>query len=294
MKIKEKPLLKISFSGSKINRVREIEGLIKTKKYKRVVEVFGGSCCISNNLKRDNIVQEAVANDYDQYFNNFEEYIRYKEKLIAKLIDLGFVKSRKPLPKTQQDQLQRIIREIKDNKRLLRYLSKNFVFSARQAATNINISDFIYFTCELSVKKDQDFYNNLKNIQLDSLDYKDFIRKYVRYNDRDTLIILDPPYLNSYQKQYENTFFGLCETISLLNMMKNLKNDFIYFNMVEKDSIELLNLLGFNYIYQTKKVIQSNTSSREDFMAYVSFDSEKSNYINCSLCKNTIQKDIVL
>lgn len=38
-------------------------------------------------------MQEAVANDH--YFNNFEDYIRYKEILIAKLIGLGFVKSKK-------------------------------------------------------------------------------------------------------------------------------------------------------------------------------------------------------
>lgn len=45
-------------------------------------------------------MQEAVANDH--YFNNFEDYIRYKEILIAKLIGLGFVKSKKPHLKTQQ------------------------------------------------------------------------------------------------------------------------------------------------------------------------------------------------
>lgn len=57
------------------------------------------SCCISNNLKRDNKCRKLW---HDHYFNNFEDYIRYKEILIAKLIDLGFVKSKKPHPKTQQ------------------------------------------------------------------------------------------------------------------------------------------------------------------------------------------------
>jgi site-specific DNA-adenine methylase len=268
-----KPLLKISFSGSKVNRIREIEEKIKDKNYKRVVEVFGGSCSISNNLKRDNIVQEAVANDYDHYFNNFENNLSYKEKLVNQLIELGFVKSKNALPKTQQEKLQNLVIKIQDNKGLLRYLSKNFVFSARRNAGDIKVSDFCYFTNELSIKQDYDFYINLKNIHLDSLDYKDFIQKHIKHNDRNTLVILDPPYLNSSQKQYNNdTFFGLCETIRLLNTMKNLKNNFIFFNMVEKDSIELLNLFGFAYTYTTKRVSIFSNNHREDFMAYVTFD----------------------
>lgn len=46
----DKNTLKTSFSGSKSGRIKEIENLISSKKYTRVVEVFGGSCCISNNL----------------------------------------------------------------------------------------------------------------------------------------------------------------------------------------------------------------------------------------------------
>lgn len=283
METKQKPLLKIAFSGSKVYRVMEIEGLINTKKYKRIVEVFGGSCCITNNLKRDQIVQEGIANDYDKYFNNFEENLKYKEKLVNQLIELGFVKSKKSLPKNQQEKLQNLVMEIQDNQRLLRYLSKNFVFSARRSANDINISDFCYFTNELSTHQDWEFYNNLKNVQIDSLDYKDFIKKYVKPCDRNTLIILDPPYLNSSQKQYNNkTFFGLGETIRLLHAMKKLKNDFIFFNMIEKDSIELLNLFDFNYIHNTKKVSISGNNFREDFMAYITFDTVN-NKINPNL-----------
>lgn len=155
----------------------------------------------------------------------------------------------------------------------MRYLAKNFVFSARRSTRRVQLADFIYYMNELSTDEDREFYNNLKNIQLDNLDYRDFISKYIQPNDPGTLIVLDPPYLNSSQKQYNNdTFFGLCETISLLKTMKQLRNDFIFFNMVEKDSIELLNLLGFNYTYSTKTVFMNNY--REDFLAYVTFEEE--------------------
>ena len=279
-----KTLLKTSFSGSKVNRVREIKELIKNKKYKRVIEVFGGSCCISNNLKRDNIVEEAIANDYDHYFDNFEDNMIYKEKLIDQLIELGFVKSQKPLSKDKREELQNLIIEIQDNKNLLKYIAKNFVYSSRKNSIDIKVSDFCYFMNDLSIKHDKEFYINLKNVHLDSLDYKDFIKKYSTFNDRDTLIILDPPYLNSYQKQYCNEkYFGLSETIRLLHTMKQLKNDFIFFNVSEKNSVDLLYLFGFNFTYNTIKTYLSSNNYREDFLAYVTYDEKES---KCNPCLN--------
>ena len=199
----------------------------------------------SNNLKRDNLIEVAIANDYDHYLDNFEDNMIYKEKLIDQLIELGFVKFQKPLSKDKREELQNLIKEIQDNKNLLKYLAKNFVYSSRRSANDINVFDFCYFMSELSTKYDKEFYINLKNVHLDSLDYKDFIKKYSTFNDRDTLIILDPPYLNNFQTQYSNEkFFGLSETIRLLQTMKQLKNDFIFFNVSEKDSIDLLNLFG--------------------------------------------------
>ncbi|TWP31218.1 hypothetical protein ETU08_01695 [Apibacter muscae] len=278
----KKNLLKLAFSGSKVGRIKEIEELIKDRNYKRVIEPFGGSCCISNNLKYHDLIKEAVANDYDQYFKDFDKHLTYKEQLVKKLIDLGFVKSKNYLPKDKQVSLQRLIVDIQDNKSMLKYLAKNFVFSAKRSSGVLNIKDFKYFTNELSTEQDRFFYENLNNIQLDSLDYKDFIKKYVQPEDRNTLIVLDPPYLNSAQKQYNNeTFFGLCETIQLLNLMKQLQNDFIFFNMVEKDSIELLNLFGFSYVYQTKRVSVSGKNHREDFMAYVTFDDQNKIFNPC-------------
>ena len=277
-----KTLLKTSFSGSKVNRVREIKELIKNKKYKRVIEVFGGSCCISNNLKRDNLIEVAIANDYDHYFDNFEDNMIYKEKLIDQLIELGFVKSQKPLSKDKREELQNLIKEIQDNKNLLKYLAKNFVYSSRRSANDINVFDFCYFMSELSTKHDKEFYINLKNVHLDSLDYKDFIKKYSTFNDRDTLIILDPPYLNSFQTQYSNEiYFGLSDTIRLLHTMKQLKNDFIFFNVSEKNSVDLLYLFGFNFTYNTIKKYLSSNNHREDFLAYVTFDEKESKYNPC-------------
>ena len=74
-------VIKIGFSGNKANRVKEIAEIVKKGKYKRVVEVFGGSCVISNNLLKEKIVEEAIANDYDHYFDHFEDNINFKKEI---------------------------------------------------------------------------------------------------------------------------------------------------------------------------------------------------------------------
>ena len=154
---------------------------------------------------------------------------------------------------------------------LLKYLAKNFVFSAKRSAGNIEIKDFIYFMNDITVEKDVEYIKHLKNVKLDSLDCMSFMEKYLLKNDGKTLVVVDPPYLNSAQKQYTDDFFGLEKTIKLLNILKELKNDFIFFNQVEGDTLELLKLYNFEFEYNVKKTTMSSNSRREDFMAYIKF-----------------------
>lgn len=264
-------VIKIGFPGNKSNRVKEIAELTKNGNYKRVVEVFGGSCVISNNLLKEKIVEEAIANDYDHHFDKFEEYIEFKKDLVGKLLNLGFEKAKdKKLSKEKQEILQALLKDQESN--LLKYLSKNFVFSCKIAAGTMKMQDFTYFMNEIEVDNDIEYIKNLRNVGLDSLDYIDFMEKYIKNDDKNTIVIVDPPYLNSAQKQYGDEFFGLEKTIKLLNVLKEKRNDFIFFNQKKEDSTELLKLYGFDFMYSTKQVSMSGATKREDFMAYVKFD----------------------
>ena len=158
-------IVKTSFSGNKANRVKEIAEVIKERKYSRIVEVFGGSCVISNNLLKEKIVDEAIANDYDDYFSGFESYIEFKKELIPGLIEKGFEKSKeKTLSKEQQKALHELLENKEQN--LLKYLAKNFVFSSKRAAGNIEIKDFIYFMNDITVEKDIEYIKYLKNVKI--------------------------------------------------------------------------------------------------------------------------------
>ena len=269
-------VIKIGFSGNKANRVKEIAEIVKKGKYKRVVEVFGGSCVISNNLLKEKIVEEAIANDYDHYFDHFEDNINFKKGIVEKLLKLGFEKSKnKPLNLEQQKIVHEMIRGKEQNS--LKYLAKNFVFSSKRASTNIKIEDFVYFMNDLTTEKDIEYIEHLKNVKLDNLDYKEFIEKYIKAEDKETIVIIDPPYLNSAQKQYNDEFFGLEKTIKLLNTLEKKKNDFIFFNQVKEDSKELLKLYGFEFDYSAKITTIACGAKREDFMAHIKFN-EVNNY----------------
>ena len=112
---------------------------------------------------------------------------------------------------------------------------------------------------------------------MDNLDYKEFIEKYLILGDRKTLVIVDPPYLNSAQKQYGDEFFGLEKTIKLLNVLKEKRNDFIFFNQIKEDSIELLKLYGFSFEHSTKTAYMAAGRKREDFMAHIKFSEVNNN-----------------
>lgn len=271
MRCKNK-VLKLAFSGSKYRRIPDIYDLIKSKKYNRIVEVFGGSCCISNNMLRDKVVNQAIANDFDGYFEKFEENIIFKENLIKQLLHKGFEKSESMLSTEKQEYLKKLLSPIKEDKNLISFLSKNFVYSAIRANQTIDIKDFNYLRGELSTRQERLYYEELKNVQLDRLHYEDFISKYVQNDDKTTLVILDPPYMNARQKQYQNTtYFGITETLKLLNLMKDKRNDFLFFNMRKDDTTALLDLLNLKYTYQTRMTSISKNNVREDFLAYITF-----------------------
>lgn len=110
------------------------------------------------------------------------------------------------------------------------------------------------------------------------MDYKEFLTEHYKDFDDTTIIILDPPYMNSTQKAYDNRyFFGLSATLKMLQMVKEMQVDFIFFNMIERDVIEVLKVFGFqDFKVSTRRITQTSTSSREDCLAYVRNDKGKS------------------
>lgn len=257
----------IPFIGSKRYAVKKVYEIVKNGGYELILEPFGGSCVISANLKANGI-KRCIANDYDELFKDFDKTLDAKEYVISKMFERGVKKSDKRLSADDAEYLQSLVEGYPPM--TLKFLSNNFMFSAKR--TNYNgegVQDFVYFTNNTDVNRDREFYELIKDIELESLDYKDFLDRHLVAGDKKTLVILDPPYLNSYQKAYENdVYFGLKETIDIINRCKN--NDFILFNQTQQDIESLLDVYGFEYDTFTRyNTISGNGVDKTDCMLYV-------------------------
>lgn len=264
-------MLTIPFSGSKRNYLNLVTHIVEEGGYDTVYEPFGGSAVLSVNLYNSRNVKRAVINDYDRLFDIYPKYLDVKDRIIRECKDYGIEKgngkSKMTIP--QQKFVQSLIE--KEDKDLWPLLANNFVFSARVTSGNVHLKDFVYFINDIGTEKQREYLKVVNNLERDSLDYKDFFREHKTEFNEKSLIILDPPYLNSAQKQYKNkTFFGLADTIELLKIVQETNTDFLFFNMIERDTKALLDLYGFNIERFTVKGLSLNyTSKREDVMAYI-------------------------
>lgn len=263
-----KNMISIPFTGSKRNRYREIKAIVEENGYKTVYEPFGGSAVLSVNLYNDEIINKAVINDYDGLFDLYPEYLDIKDRVIKQCLDAGMSKSEKKLPAEHCKLLQEIIADI--DPKYWHELSTNFVFSARRTS-GVRLSDFVYFTNDITTDRQRAYLEIVNQLERNRLDYRDFVAKHKGDLDDKTLLIVDPPYINAYQKAYSNqVYFGLAETIELLNMLHDLQTDFVFFNMVQDDMVRLLELYRYGDIYvSSRKITAAATVKRDDCMIYI-------------------------
>lgn len=262
-------IISIPFPGSKRNRVRELLDIMEKGGYTRMVEPFGGSCVIGVNLERKGY--ECVCNDYDRFFDNFADKIAAKRHVVGELLAAGIEKHpTRTLTPRQRDFLKELVTPYPPDVR--QFLASNFMFSSRRTEyKGEDVNGFRYFFNSIDFERDEAYSKAIEALTLASMDYRDFITRYVKTNDPKTLVVLDPPYLNSTQKGYKNgVFFGLAESVQLLKRMKSLRNDFVWFNQIEKDIKVILDLLDLDYTIKTKNTTMGGSGQkRQDVLAYV-------------------------
>lgn len=263
-------MISIPFLGSKRNYIKSVEEIISLNGYTKVFEPFGGSCVLSVNAFNDGLIEKAYVNDFDHLFDIYPEYLDIKDKLISDLNDKGIHKNlkRKKLSVENQKTLQSLVSQI--DKKFWPLLANNFVFSGR-AAGEIKLKDFVYLLNEIGTDKQRYYLSIVNQLERSTLDYRDFYRKYQNEFDSRSLIIIDPPYLNSVQKHYKNSdFFGLADTLELLEATKETGADFLFFNMVERDTRKLLEIFGFDIAgFEVRTKSLNYSAVREDILAHV-------------------------
>lgn len=285
-------MISIPFSGNKRYSYKTVKEIVKSGGYERVYEPFGGSCVLSVNLVKDGVVEYAVANDYDHFFDMYPEYLDLKDEVVKECYAKGLKRTNSdskrgiyvynddgtihPIKSTVLNPKDKeILRKIVSDKVPEKYwkyfaLGNNFMHSTLGARRpdKIKINDFSHFNAYLKTDKQRAYLDALNQIELEHLDYRDFIEKHKNeIKSHKSLLILDPPYIATYQEQYEEQF-TIEDTLELIEIVKGLGCDFIFFN----SSMEFIESVLSGVDCELSEINLGSTISgkrRKDSMAYV-------------------------
>ena len=249
-------MISIPFVGSKKYSYKDIKPFVEQGSYDTVYEPFGGSCVLSVNLLNDGLVDRAVVNDYDRFFDNYETYLDLKDKVVEEGYKAGLRRSAHDskggyflnsdgtkeyvksfiLQGEERKTIQNIIGEIVPEE-YWRYftLGNNFCHSGHSLNKNLKLTDFAMFNAYLKTDKQRGYLKVFNDCEINHLDYSEFISKYKDEIDENSLLIIDPPYVGTLQKQYEFEFSEE-DTIKLIKTLQELPCDYIFFNR-NKDKI---------------------------------------------------------
>lgn len=281
-------MISIPFSGSKKNSYKRVKEIIGDQ-YDLTLEPFGGSGVLSVNLFNDGLVNKAVVNDFDHFFDDYETYLDYKDLIVSECTKRGVKKIKEDkngyyylddngnkvrvgqmtLGKEWRTILQSVIKENVPEK-YWHYLLRgtNFGWGVVLVHDKIHLSDFNLFSRQLETTKQRQYLEILNRINLEHLDWKNFINKYRdEINSNKSILILDPPYIGADQRQYKEQFTEE-DTLELINTVKELNCDFIIFNHDIEKVKEWLDGLNYSIGY-SGKIGKSANRSRKDVIAYV-------------------------
>jgi site-specific DNA-adenine methylase len=238
-----------------------IKELYNNEKINKIVEPFAGSCAVSLHCKiRENINVDYHINDLDDELINFLNYIKLNgsKKLLKKIKKIWFDNDDK-----SPEYFNSLAEEYKndenryDLKILLKkitYLGNGRTYYENNAHNKFNVKDYSATD------------NFFINAEITQKDYTEIFEKYK--NDKKALLFLDPPYLDSCNKDYkthakrcggttktikDNTmmyvdirkYLDVCKCKVIMIINDNAINQYIY-----KDFIKS----SYEKIYQRNKV----------------------------------------
>jgi len=210
--VKKSPL---TWIGGKFYLLKHLNKLLDTK-HKIYVEVFGGAGHLLFFKEKSEI---EVYNDIDDRLTNFFEVIKdektfKKFKEIIKKINFNkktFLMAKRNISKTNDKVMKAVYFFILNR---LSYAG-NCQSYAKSRKRRKSYENIINYNLDYA-------HNRLKDVIIENLDFRDCILK---YDSKDTLLFIDPPYVKS--KRIFNYEIDIDRHLELLNLVKNCKSKVI-------------------------------------------------------------------
>lgn len=238
-----------------------------------IVDVFGGSGLLAHVAKRTKPAARVIYNDYDGYtdrLRHINDYNRLREQL-ADIV--GDLRKDARLSAKQDAAAKRAIVEF-DGHIDLRVLSSFVLFSTKQPATIDHLLRYEFYNRvrKTPIQAADDYLDGLEIVRQD---YADLLARHSETPN--TLLVLDPPYVNTRQRTYANANnFDMADFMLLIKLTRppfilfssTKSNVLDYFDYLSKsDPIEYARFAGFDLLQKQVKM-SGNGVEYEDNMIY--------------------------
>ncbi len=197
---KKRPLL-ITVMGNKDNDIKEFIKYLP-KNINKVVECFGGSFALCRRIYYDDKYIKVV-NDNDK--NLYELYTNGDELLylLIKICDMTF---------ENINQFKTYLKTENDYNKYYDFFLKKFSFFNSYKSTDFRKYKKYY----------DEQINFMKKINFRNEDYKNIITDPNIINDKDAFLFFDPPYILSYNSDYDMSGSNVCKMIlDIYHLFKN-------------------------------------------------------------------------
>lgn len=246
-----------------------------------IVDVFGGSGLLAHNAKRLFPQARVIFNDFDHYAERLKHIDKTNHLLDGVRDMVSGIERGKRLPDDVADNIRVKFKE-HDGFFDIRTIEMNVLFSGNSVKSKDEL------TASRGEKGHKTFYNRiamgdyevdgyLDGLEITHRDYLDLLKEFA--GQEKTLLILDPPYINTDQSRYKMYEpFGLG---AFLRLMKAIKPPFIFFSSEKSefaDYVEVLKETGdcdYNTLfakakrYTRRQRISGNNLPYLDSMVYV-------------------------
>lgn len=236
-----------------------------------IVDVFGGSGLLSHTAKVLKPEATVIYNDFDNYSERLK-HIDDTNRLRQQLHEItAHLPRNKRLSEAQKSKCQEIIQNF-DGYVDAQTVASWLLFSGQQV-TNLGELFAELFWNGVKTKDYEKTDNYLMGVEIVSESYTTLMPKFL--DKSNTLFILDPPYLWTDQKAYNQQRFDL---VSFLIMMELVRPPFIIFSSTKSEIVNYINYLvnqrqrnwqNFeNYQRITVKASINKTASYEDNLIF--------------------------
>lgn len=270
----------LPFQGQKRNWVKAItsicDGLAFENQGARFtfVDVFGGSGLVAHTIKQTMANARVIYNDYDNYTSRLARAEETNEILqaITQLVEEKGIGKEKRVEEEAKHEICDILDEFQKKGYQLDMITISawllFTGNYRGSVEELRRTN-LYINAP---KKLYDVSGYLEGVEVVRDDYKNIIDK---YEDDNTVFVLDPPYLSTNIDSYAMTnTWKLTDYLDILNLTRNRK--YIYFTSNKSQLLELTQWLSehtdFDGFANMKKIIKSTSAKANkpylDIMIY--------------------------